>query len=240
MFYRMHGGDDVLFFSVGVNGSVHNLMKILKQRYLNLLSIVSLNKLLSLVLSLFVTGMITVQAEEATTSAEDCGEAEIRYSDSPELTRAERIALMEKAFFDSVNRFESCNLSDPNNTSAAGSDGEDSGQDGGGNQDGNAGNSSVASQEMQGTEPETETESSMPDQAGTADSDEQSDNEGGSVVSSGGADNGAIPEDIPSANNDDAIAAQIRLAAEAEQDPEIKKKLWNEYRKYKGMNIVED
>ena len=45
---------------------------------------------------------------------------------------------------------------------------------------------------------------------------------------------------LPSANNDDAIAAQIRLAAEAEQDPEIKKKLWNEYRKYKGMNIVED
>ena len=226
------------FFSVGVNGSVHNLMKILKQRYLNLLSLFSLNNLMSLVLSVLVTGLLTVQAEEATTRAEDCGEAEIRYSDSPELTRAERIALMEKAFFDSVNRFESCNLSDPNNTSATGSDGGDQG--GGENQAGNAGNSPVASQEMQGTEPETETESSMPAQAGTADSDEPSENEGGSVVSSGGADNGAIPEDIPSANNDDAIAAQIRLAAEAEQDPEIKKKLWNEYRKYKGMNIVED
>lgn len=216
-------------------------MKILKQRYLNLLSLFSLNKLLSLVLSFLVTGLITVQAEEATTPAEDCGEAEIRYSDSPELTRAERIMLMEKAFFDSVNRFESCNLSDPNNTSAAGSDGGESGDQGGGeNQGGNAGNSSVASQEMQGTETETEMESSIPAQAGTADSAEQTDNEGGAVVSSGGADNGAIPEDIPSANNDDAIAAQIRLAAEAEQDPEIKKKLWNEYRKYKGMNIVED
>lgn len=226
------------FFSVGINGLVHNLMKILKQRYLNLLSLFSLNNLMSLVLSVLVTGLTTVQAEEATTPAEDCGEAEIRYSDSPELTRAERIALMEKAFFDSVNRFESCNLSDPNNTSATGSDGGDQG--GGENQAGNAGNSSVASQEMQGTEPETETESSIPAQAGTADSDEPSENEGGSVVSSGGADNGAIPEDIPSANNDDAIAAQIRLAAEAEQDPEIKKKLWNEYRKYKGMNIVED
>lgn len=223
------------FFSVGINGLVHNLMKILKQRYLNLLSLFSLNNLMSLVLSVLVTGLTTVQAEEATTLAEDCGEAEIHYSDRPELTRAERIALMEKAFFDSVNRFESCNLSDPNNTSATGSDGGDEG--GGENQ---AGNSSVASQEMQGTEPETETESSMPAQAGTADSDEPSENEGGSVVSSGGADNGAIPEDIPSANNDDAIAAQIRLAAEAEQDPEIKKKLWNEYRKYKGMNIVED
>ena len=59
------------FFSVGVNGSVHNLMKILKQRYLNLLSLFSLNNLMSLVLSVLVTGLLTVQAEEATTRAED-------------------------------------------------------------------------------------------------------------------------------------------------------------------------
>ncbi|WP_339777827.1 hypothetical protein [uncultured Methylophaga sp.] len=213
-------------------------MKKLTNRYRNVLHLFSMNKTLSIIFPIVLSVSLNVNAEESSEVIEDCGEVEIRYSDSPELTRAERIALMEKAFFDSVNRFESCNLSDPNNTSATGSDGGDQG--GGENQAGNAGNSSVASQEMQGTEPETETESSMPAQAGTADSDEPSENEGGSVVSSGGADNGAIPEDIPSANNDDAIAAQIRLAAEAEQDPEIKKKLWNEYRKYKGMNIVED
>ena len=216
-------------------------MKKFTIRYQDLLSLFSMNKTLSIIFPIVLTASFNINAEEAVEANEDCGEAEIRYSDNPELTRAERIALMEKAFFDSVNRFESCNLSDPNNTSAAGSDGGDSGEQGGGeNQGGNAGNLSVASQEMQGTEAETEMESSMPAQAGTADSVEQTDSNGAAVVSSGGADNGAIPEDIPSANNDDAIAAQIRLAAEAEQDPEIKKKLWNEYRKYKGMNIVED
>ncbi|MDX1751322.1 MAG: hypothetical protein R3271_13485 [Methylophaga sp.] len=214
-------------------------MKKLTICYRDLLHLFSMNKTLPIIFPIVLIASLNVNAEEAAEAIEDCGEAEIRYSDSPELTRAERIVLMEKAFFDSVNRFESCNLSDPNNTSADSSDGGDSGgQDGRENQDGNTGNNSVASQEMQGSEPETE--NSLPPQAGTEDSDEQSENEGGSAVPSGGADNGAIPEDIPSANNDDAIAAQIRLAAEAEQDPEIKKKLWNEYRKYKGMNIVED
>ena len=47
--------------------------------------------------------------------------------------------------------------------------------------------------------------------------------------------NGKLPEDIPSARNDDALAAQIRYAAENETDPVKRKQLWNEYRKYKGL-----
>ncbi len=47
--------------------------------------------------------------------------------------------------------------------------------------------------------------------------------------------NGKLPEDIPPAANDDALAAQIRYAAENEPDPVKAKQLWNEYRKYKGM-----
>mgnify|MGYP003144369565 CR=1 FL=1 len=159
-------------------------MKKFTIRYQDLLSLFSMNKTLSIIFPIVLTASFNINAEEAVEANEDCGEAEIRYSDNPELTRAERIALMEKAFFDSVNRFESCNLSDPNNTSAAGSDGGDSGEQGGGeNQGGNAGNHSVASQEMQGTEAETEMESSMPAQAGTADSVEQTDSNGAAVVS---------------------------------------------------------
>ena len=41
--------------------------------------------------------------------------------------------------------------------------------------------------------------------------------------------------DIPSGNDDDVIARQLREAAEAETDPEIKEKLWEEYRKYKNQ-----
>lgn len=209
--------------------------------YPNLPKLFSLNKLAVVVLStLFFVSMETY-ADESTEAEVDCGKADIRYSDSPELTRAERLALMEKAFFDSVNRFESCQLTDPNSSSAESSNSNDSGTQGGGqSQGGNTGNDSVASQEMQGTEPESvESESSQAatdSYEGSYDQDES----GTSVPSGGGSQNGAIPEDIPSANNDDAIASQIRLAAEAEQDPEIKKKLWNEYRKYKGMNVVED
>jgi hypothetical protein len=163
-----------------------------------------------------------------------CGQVDIRYSDNPELTRAERIALMEKAFFDSLNRFELCKLTDPNNTSA--DSGSSADQGGGGLEGSNGSNNSVASQEMQGTEPESQ--DSMPPEMG--ETGEEGTISGPSAVPINAANNGAIPEDIPSANNDDAIASQIRVAAEAEQDPEIKKKLWNEYRKYKGMNVVED
>lgn len=42
------------------------------------------------------------------------------------------------------------------------------------------------------------------------------------------------PDDIPDGSDDDVIARQIREAAEKETDPELKKKLWQEYRRYKG------
>jgi len=215
-------------------------MKKLTQRYSDLLILSSMNKTLFIGFSIALTASISVYAEETSAETVDCGKAEIRYSDSPELTRAERIALMEKAFFDSINRFESCNLSTTNSSSADNAQSSDSGaQAGGDNQGDITGNNSAASQEMQGTEPEREEPESSQAGADFNGTYEQDDN--GSTVSSGGvAENGAIPEDIPSANNDDAIASQIRLAAETEQDPEIKKKLWNEYRKYKGMDIVED
>ena len=37
-------------------------------------------------------------------------------------------------------------------------------------------------------------------------------------------------------SNDDVVARQIREAAEKETDPELKKKLWAEYKKYKAGN----
>lgn len=41
--------------------------------------------------------------------------------------------------------------------------------------------------------------------------------------------------DIPSGHDDDVIARQLREAAEAETDPEVKEQLWEEYRKYKNQ-----
>ena len=41
------------------------------------------------------------------------------------------------------------------------------------------------------------------------------------------------PADIPDGSDDDVVARQLREAAEKETDPELKKKLWEEYKKYK-------
>ena len=66
---------------------------------------------------------------------------------------------------------------------------------------------------------------------------------GGIGGRSGGApENPAIyeaPDDIPSGNDDDIVARQLREAAMREPDPEVRDALWNEYRKYKGIEIPE-
>jgi hypothetical protein len=43
-----------------------------------------------------------------------------------------------------------------------------------------------------------------------------------------------VPPDIPDGSDDDVVARQLREAAEKERDPELKKRLWEEYRKYKA------
>ncbi len=50
-------------------------------------------------------------------------------------------------------------------------------------------------------------------------------------MSTGGS---QVPEDIPDARDDDIIARQLREAAMNEPDPELREKLWEEYRRYKG------
>ena len=45
----------------------------------------------------------------------------------------------------------------------------------------------------------------------------------------------APPTDIPSGEDDDIVARQIREAALKEADPIIREKLWQEYRKYKNQ-----
>ncbi len=43
------------------------------------------------------------------------------------------------------------------------------------------------------------------------------------------------PDDIQVIIDDDIVAKQLREAALAEEDPELRERLWDEYRKYKGM-----
>lgn len=42
------------------------------------------------------------------------------------------------------------------------------------------------------------------------------------------------PEGTPDGKDDDVVARQLREAAETEKDPELRARLWEEYRKYKS------
>jgi hypothetical protein len=180
-----------------------------------------------------------VSADEALGSTIDCSSVEINYIDNPEWTHKERLEGMDKAFFESVNRFELCNLSNQSSSSSASASSSVSanGTNQASNTGSEAGLDSAASPEMTGTETAS---TSSPVEPNTSDGDNTADNntnDGSINVKGGSSSNGVRPEDIPAADNDDAIAAQIRLAAEIEKDPVKKEKLWNEYRKYKGLPV---
>jgi hypothetical protein len=61
--------------------------------------------------------------------------------------------------------------------------------------------------------------------------------QGGGGGVGGGAKGGSgsrdIPADIPDGRDDDIVARQLREAAMKEMDPELRERLWEEYRKYK-------
>lgn len=44
------------------------------------------------------------------------------------------------------------------------------------------------------------------------------------------------PDDIPSGDDDDVVARQLRELAMSEPDPVVRERLWDEYRKYKGID----
>jgi hypothetical protein len=48
-----------------------------------------------------------------------------------------------------------------------------------------------------------------------------------------GSGGSSTPPDVGDGSDDDIVARQLREAAENERDPELREKLWEEYRKYK-------
>ena len=95
---------------------------------------------------------------------------------------------------------------------------------------------SVASTELSGTELSIENieEASNVTESEILDNSELDDFAKEEIIEKEGK-NSKIPQDIPQDDNDSVLEKQIKLAAMNEQDPEKKKRLWNEYRKYKGI-----
>jgi len=159
---------------------------------------------------------------------EKCKANAVVFEDNPNLTREEKIALMDKALFASLNKYDECQSEIWSQSASA---------DGGGGASGGGSGASTASSGMQGTQPSLP---SQPVPAVVAHETGEATNKNNSDPANGTAalNNGKIPEDIPPADNDSVLEAQIREAAQNETDPEIRNKLWNEYRKYKGLPLV--
>ena len=176
----------------------------------------------------------TGYTQESLELSVDCANVQIDYSDDPTLTRGERIHKMDKSLSKSLDNFKLCNQETKKIETNVAND--NSGGAGEATRNSKAENmgEAIASSTISGTE--------LP--AAKDDAQEESEdslalqtinNKNGNYQGSVSTANGKHPDDIPSANNDSALAAQIRRAAVNETDPIKRKLLWDEYRKYKGL-----
>ena len=163
-------------------------------------------------------------AEQAA-SVGDCTEIDLHFETNTEpLTDAEIAQQHARRQADSLNQFERC-VTAQNRSGGGGSGG---GGNGGGNGAGLGGGTGVAAAGISGTEAppvdvQENAETQAPADALATQTIEPTLN------------NGRAPLDIPPADSDGALAAQVRLAAESETDPERQARLWNEYRKIRGL-----
>ncbi len=170
-------------------------------------------------------------------ATDDCTKISVDFKDDPNLTRQEKTALMDEALLDSLNKYERCQNATSRSFSSSGG-GDKAGETGeSGGADSSKQASSTASSEMSGTDAPKENTTAVDSQI---DADKQSVNNDAveRTKAMRVAGNGKIPDDIPPADNDSVLEEQIRQAAMNETDPVIKEKLWNEYRKYKGLPVT--
>ena len=201
---------------------------------------------------------------DAGTLSHDCTDVTIDYADEAGLTRAERIARMDRAFQRSLGRFEECQSKraatgggggtgggagtgagtgdgdgkgELSGTEAAGTDAgaaESSGAEtstaasdiSGPDAPENAPtqeSSSTAASDVAGDAP-TVTASTTPDAVESPENQTESPDSDEPVREATRTQgNGKVPEDIPPADNDSALEAQIRQAAIEETDPDTEK-----------------
>ena len=192
-----------------------------------------------LLAALLAAGLSSAQEDGGSSigAADDCSDISVDFDARSDLTEQERIRLMDRALMRSLNKYERCQMAQERSASAGGGAAGSGGGagDGGGGGAGGQG-SSTASSEMSGTEAPSEQEaaSSLASSELPTSKPEGGTPEDGTHLPG----SGKIPDDIPPADNDSVLEEQIRQAAMNETDPVIKEKLWNEYRKYKGLPVV--
>ncbi len=112
-----------------------------------------------------------VQEHTSLGEADDCTNIAVDYANNPNLTQQEKIELMDKALFHSLNKYEGCRNSRARNAGGgkAGDRGADGTQAGAGSNAGNGkSKSSTASSEMSGTQAPAAQEASTGSSSTTA------------------------------------------------------------------------
>ena len=192
-----------------------------------------MRKFIPAIFSMFILHS-TAYAQEGLELSVDCANVQVDYSDDPTLTKGERIHKMDKSLSRSLNKYKLCRqktkkeeTNDANENPGAAS------EEVGSLEDENMGEA-IASSAISGTElpaSEDSTQGESENNLALQTTNIKNENYQGGISAA----NGKLPDDIPSADNDSALAAQIRRAAENETDPNKRKLLWDEYRKYKGL-----
>jgi hypothetical protein len=158
-----------------------------------------------------------------------------------EQSRDERIASLEVELASGLADFDELLLREQERVKAAaprsasgggmgsGTDEDGHGGDGSGGGEGSAGDDRKAGET--GTGGDSTTNGAPPQAGGGAD--RSSTGAAGAAAKTSRSGATRQPPGIPDGHDDDVVARQLREAAEKESDPELQKKLWEEYRKYK-------
>tara|TARA_B110000914_G_scaffold215570_1_gene219604 strand:- start:126 stop:731 length:606 start_codon:yes stop_codon:yes gene_type:complete len=185
------------------------------------------------IFSIFILHSTAYTQEDLELSV-DCTNVQIDYSDDPTLTKGERIHEMDESLSRALNKYKLCHQETKKIETSNANENSGGAREATGSSKGGDSGEAIASSAISGTElPATEDGAQEESENNLAlqTTNIKNGNYQGGVSTS----NGKVPDDIPSADNDSALAAQIRRAAENETDPNKKKLLWDEYRKYKGL-----
>ena len=192
---------------------------------------------------------------------QDCNTITAPNLDNANLTREEKIELLDGLLMESLNRAPCDDTVSASNSGGSDSNGELQGTGSEYSEsEAESQGDATASADMQGTElagsePPAGEGGSQGEATASADMQgtESADSEISQPPAGGEQDtasdlatlnkvpptptNGQLPEDIPPVDNDSIIAKQLREAAMAEADPVKQAELWNKYRRYKGLPL---
>lgn len=153
----------------------------------------------------------------------------------PAATRGEEVAALDTKLGGSLSEFDQLLLEEARKAQARAPSASAGEGYGGGSGSSKAGGQGARQAESKGTRAnqpsQTENENASSRQAKTGPGSPGGRIDGDDPGTPGAT--AAIPPDVGNGNDDDIVARQIRKAAESETDPELRKKLWDEYRKYK-------